>query len=158
MVVAQSDTIQEMNQRYEASQNENRQLSSELQRIREQLEDIQNSPALHASAQTSPQASYAGIARTPPTSQPSNVRTLSSMNTTPTSFTDTLYCTIDTSHMGDDERANVSAGTVRNAIEKEMRAMEEHKEWRCRAVTTDPKKPQRIKIICRSEDEHRLVK
>ena len=80
------------------------------------------------------------------------------MNTTPTSFTDTLYCTIDTSHLGDDERAKVSAGTVRSAIEKEIRATEEHKEWRCRAVTTDPKKPQRIKIICRDEAEHQLVK
>ena len=80
------------------------------------------------------------------------------MNTTPTSYTDTLYCTIDTSHLGGDERANVSAGTVRSTIEKEMRTTEEHKEWRCRAATTDPRMPQRIKVICRDEAEHRLVK
>lgn len=36
--------------------------------------------------------------------------------------------------------------------------MEGHKEWRCKAVTTDPKKPQRIKIVCRDESEHQLVK
>ena len=80
-------------------------MAEELKLVREQLEKIQNSPALE-----------------------------------------------------DDERANVLAGTVRSAIEKEMRAINEHKEWRCRAVTTDPRKPQRIKIICRNEDEHRLVK
>lgn len=164
MAVAQSDTIgsQEglirgLSEQYEASKQENQRMAEELKLVREQLE-IQNSPALNISAQTSPQVSYAGIARTPPTSQPSNVRTLSSMNTTPTSFTDTLYCTIDTSHLGDDERANVAAGTVQNAIEKDMRATEEHKEWRCRAVMTDPRKPQRIKIVCRDEAEHRLVK
>lgn len=36
--------------------------------------------------------SYADVARTPPLSQPSNIRTLSTSNTTPTTFTDTLYC------------------------------------------------------------------
>lgn len=48
---------------------------------------------------------------TPP-SQPSNIRTLTSINTTPTPFTDTLYYTVDTSHLGEEERANVSADTV----------------------------------------------
>ena len=133
-------------------------LTAELQNVTQQLEELRNSAALAGSAQTSPQASYAQIARTPPTSQPSNVRTLTSMNTTPSTFTDTLYCTIDTSRIEDDKRANVTAGTVRAAIEKEMRATGEQKAWRCRAVTMDPRKPQRIKIVCRDETEHRLVK
>ena len=122
IVVAQSGTIQEINQRYETSQNENRRLSEELKHIRDQLEAIQNSPVLNASAQTSPQASYAQVACNPPTSQPSNVRTLTSMNTTPSTFTDTLYCTVDTSHVDNEGRAKVTAGTIRAAIEKEMRA------------------------------------
>ncbi|KAK8029482.1 hypothetical protein PG993_011054 [Apiospora rasikravindrae] len=134
------------------------QLTAELQNVTQQLEELGNSAALAGSAQTSPQASYAQVARTPPTSQPSNVRTLTSMNTTPSTFTDTLYCTIDTSRMEDEKRASVTAGTVRAAIEKEMRATGEQKDWRCRAVTMDPRKPQRIKIVCRDETEHRLVK
>jgi uncharacterized coiled-coil protein SlyX len=158
IVVAQSATIQEMNQRYEASQSENRRLSEELKQIRDQLETIQNSPALNVSAQTNPQASYAQVARTPPTSQPSNVRTLTSMKTTPSTFTDTLYCTIDTSRMDDEGRAKMTAGTIRSAIEEEIRTGGEQKDWRCRAMTMDPRKPQRIKIICRDEAEHRLVK
>ncbi|KAJ5987711.1 hypothetical protein N7481_002921 [Penicillium waksmanii] len=35
--------------------------------------------------------SYANVARTPPLSHPSNIRTLSTSNTTPATFTDTLY-------------------------------------------------------------------
>jgi hypothetical protein len=102
--------------------------------------------------------SYADVARTPPTSQPSNIRTLSSFNTTPTTFTDTLYCTIDTSHVADNGNERMSAGPIRGAVEKEIRAMENHTNWRCRAVTVDPKNTNRIRIACRDEAEHQLVK
>ncbi|CEJ61869.1 Putative Remark: Mars [Penicillium brasilianum] len=57
--------------------------------------------AINPSGPVSGSPSYADVARTPPMSYPSNIRTLSSANTTPTSFTDTLYCTIDTSKMID---------------------------------------------------------
>ncbi|KAH8194111.1 hypothetical protein TruAng_011724 [Truncatella angustata] len=58
-----------------------------------------------------------------------------------------------------EDEANVwNAGTTRAAVEKEIRSIEGHKDWRCRAVTMDPKKPQRIKIVCRDESEHELVK
>ena len=30
--------------------------------------------------------------------------------------------------------------------------------WRCRAVTIDPKNPQRVRIACRDEAEHKMVK
>ncbi|KAI7975203.1 hypothetical protein EIK77_000417 [Talaromyces pinophilus] len=102
--------------------------------------------------------SYADVARTPPTSQPSNIRTLSSFNTTPTTFTDTLYCTIDTSKMADKENDGMSAGSIRATVEKEIRTMENHMNWRCRAVTVDPKNANRIRIACRDEVEHQLVK
>ncbi|KAF4176666.1 hypothetical protein CNMCM8694_005650 [Aspergillus lentulus] len=102
--------------------------------------------------------SYADVARTPPTSQPSNIRTLSSWNTTPTTFTDTLYCTIDTPKMAGNENERPSAGPVRRAVETEIRAMENYTNWRCRAVTVDPKNTNRIRIACRDEAEHQLVK
>jgi hypothetical protein len=70
--------------------------------------------------------SYADVARTPPTSQPSNIRTLSSCNTTPTTLTDTLYCTIDTSNMVDNGDERMSAGLIRAVVEKEIRTMENH--------------------------------
>jgi hypothetical protein len=96
--------------------------------------------------------SYADVARTPPTSQPTNIRTLSSFNMTPTTFTDTLYCTMDTSN-ADNENDRISAGPIRAAVETEIRTMESHMNWRCRAVTVDPKNSNRIRIACRVETE-----
>ncbi|OAF56128.1 hypothetical protein VC83_07550 [Pseudogymnoascus destructans] len=55
------------------------------EKIQTWLSDIQAS---------SPSPSYAEVARTPPNSLLSNVRTLSSMGTMPSKITDTLYCTI----------------------------------------------------------------
>ncbi|OKO89998.1 hypothetical protein PENSUB_13539 [Penicillium subrubescens] len=88
--------------------------------------------------------SYTDIARTPPLSHPSNIRTLSTSNTTPTTFTDTLYCTIDTSRIAENGNERISAGPIRAA--------------RCRAVTVDPKNTNRIRIACRDKAEHQLVK
>jgi len=70
---------------------------------------------------------------------------------------DRLYCTIDISRAGDEEN-RASAGTVRAAIEREIRAAEHHGNWRCRAVTVDQRNQNRVRIACRSEAEHQLVK
>ncbi|KAJ5766661.1 uncharacterized protein N7511_004277 [Penicillium nucicola] len=102
--------------------------------------------------------SYADVARTPPTSSPSNIRTLSTLNTTPTTFTDTLYCTIDTSNMTESEGERVSAGSIRATIEREIQTMDDRTHWRCRAVTVSPRNTNRIRIACRDEAEHQLVK
>jgi hypothetical protein len=102
--------------------------------------------------------SYADVARTPPTSQLSNIRTLSSSNTTPTTFTDTLFCTIDTSNKIDNGNDRMSAGPIRAAVEKEIRKMENHANWRYRAVMVDPKNTNQIRIACQNEAEHHLVK
>ncbi|KAJ5100882.1 hypothetical protein N7456_006934 [Penicillium angulare] len=102
--------------------------------------------------------SFADVARTPPTSYPSNIRTLSALNPTPTTFTETLYCTIDTSKMAESGNEKKSAGSIRATIEKEIRTMDDHTLWRCRAVTVSPRDPNRIRIACRDEAEHQLVK
>ncbi|OKO91128.1 hypothetical protein PENSUB_13117 [Penicillium subrubescens] len=76
---------------------------------------------------------------TPQMSYPSNIRTFSSSNTTPTTFADTFYCTIDTSKMADNENERMSAGSSRTAVDTEIRTMESYMHWRCRAVTVGPK-------------------
>ena len=48
---------------------------------------------------SSPNPSYADVARTPPGSHPSNLRTISDQ-TTPSTLTDTLYCAVDVSNAG----------------------------------------------------------
>jgi hypothetical protein len=92
--------------------------------------------------------SYADVARTPPTSQPSNIWTLSLSNTTPTTHTDTLYCMIDTSQMAVNENERPSAGPIRWVVEAEIRTTENHINWRCRAVMVDLKNTNWIRITC----------
>ena len=95
-----------------------KQVKEEMQQVKEQLHVMADTIA--SSAQTSPQPSYADVARSPPTSQPSNIRTLSSMRTTPSSFTDTLVCTIDMSQVIQEDRGKVQVGEVRQAIEEKV--------------------------------------
>ena len=54
--------------------------------------------------------------------------------------------------------AECQQDTVRAAVEKEMRTVENQANWRCRAVTVDHSTQSRIRIACRNEDEHQLVK
>ena len=105
-----------------------------------------------------PSPSYAEVARTPPTSQPSNVQTLSSFNTTPSNFTNTAYCTIDTSRVERNAASQVSAVSIRSMVEGGVRGEQSNAAWRCRAVTIDPKNPHRVRIACRDEAEHKMVK
>lgn len=52
--------------------------------------------------QSSPNPSYADVARTPPGSHPSNLKTIFNQ-TTPLTFTDTLHCTVDVSNVEEAE-------------------------------------------------------
>jgi hypothetical protein len=107
---------------------------------------------------SSPSPSYAEVARTPPNSSPSNVQTLTSMGTTPSRMTDTLYCTIDTSRVGEEDKNRTQPGPIRKAVEEEIRTIEGQDRWRCAAVTRDGRNTERIKIVCRDEAELQRVK
>lgn len=102
--------------------------------------------------------SYAAVARTPPISQPSNLPSLTSMSRTPSNMTDTIYCTIDTSRVSEEDRNKTQPGLIREAIEKEIRTGAERDNWRCTAVTRDPRNTTRIRVTCRDETELQLVK
>ena len=102
--------------------------------------------------------SYAAIARTPPNSQPSNLPSFSSRSLTPSTMTDTLYCTIDTAGVKEEDKTKAQPGMIREAIEKEMRAGADKENWRCTAVTRDPRNVARIRVTCRDEAELQLVK
>ncbi|RFN41629.1 reverse transcriptase [Fusarium flagelliforme] len=133
------------------------QTAEEMKHMKEQLNMMADN--IFSGAQTSPQPSYADVARTPPTSQPSNVRTLSSMRTTPSSFTDTLFCTIDTSWVSEEDKSKAKVGEVRQAIEEKVRAREGGRQsWRCAAVMKDVRNADRIKVVCRDEAEMQLVR
>jgi hypothetical protein len=132
----------------------------ELERVSQQLQTLQASvsPVQSSQVQSSPRASYADAVRTPPLSQPTNIRSLSSMRTTPSSFTDTLHCTIDTSRVEDHNQVEAQVGSIRRAIETEVKAKEGREAWRCAAVIKDSRNEHRVKIVCRDEAELRRVK
>jgi hypothetical protein len=118
--------------------------------IQTQWSNVQRSSAFNLS--------YADVARTPPSSQASNVQTLTSMGTTPSTMTDTLYCTIDTSRVGEEEKSKVHPGSIRKAIEEEIRTTDGQANWRCAAVIKDSRNAERIRVACRDEAELRRVK
>ncbi|KAI6824489.1 hypothetical protein KC343_g180 [Hortaea werneckii] len=121
--------------------------------VEKQLSSIQPS----SNQASSPNPSYADVARTPPGSHPSNLRTLSNQ-TTPSTFTDTLYCTVDVSNVEEEERGRANASTIRQEVEEGMRKGERGSGWRCVAVTRDPRNSGRIRITCRDEEELARVK
>ncbi|EXK26526.1 hypothetical protein FOMG_16851 [Fusarium oxysporum f. sp. melonis 26406] len=136
---------------------EMKQVKEEVQQVKSQLNVMADS--LSSNVQASQQPSYADVARTPPTSQPSNVRTLSSMRTTPYTFSDTLFCIIDTSRVSKKDRGKAQVGEVRQAIEEKVRTREGGQpNWRCAATVKDVRNVDRTKVVCRDEAEVQLVR
>ncbi|KAM3550091.1 hypothetical protein ARSEF4850_008517, partial [Beauveria asiatica] len=152
--VKQQNLIEDLREQVVEAKQEIRDTRDELKYVREQLEAV---TAAAAASEISPRPSYAEIARTPPTSYPSNIPSFSS-NTTTSGATDLLYCTVDVSRVDEALVEKTSAGAVRTVIETEARLKLERANWRCRAVTKDRKNPNRIRIACRDEVEHDLVK
>jgi hypothetical protein len=155
IVIRQQETINDLRGRIEDNQS---QTNEELKQVHERLDTITKSLALHASTKTSPNPSYADVARTPPNSSPANVVSISSLGTTPSTMTDTLYCIIDTSRVSTEESDKISVGAVRTAMETEIRTRVDRANWRCRAVIRDAKNANRIRIACRDEPEQELIK
>ncbi|OAA62381.1 Zinc finger, CCHC retroviral-type [Akanthomyces lecanii RCEF 1005] len=145
--------IGEMQQELGQAKVELKQACEELAQTRTALEAITKSPVW-----SSPQPSYADMARTPPESHPSNVMTLSTSRTASTSSGDTIYCTIDMQETEDSVNERVTAKTIRTILETEMRAKPHNGAWRCRAVTEDRSNPQRMRVVCRNESEQDMVK
>jgi hypothetical protein len=80
------------------------------------------------------------------------------MDTTPSRMTDTLYYTIDTSRVGEEDKNKAQPGPIRKAIEEEIRTTEGQDKWHCTAVIRDGRNAERIKIACRDEAELQRVK
>ena len=135
-----------------------KQRANELEAFKAEISAMIETQLSNVQVPASASPSYAAIARTPPTSQPSNLPSFSSRSLTPSTLTDTLYCTIDTSRMTEEDKSKVQPGTIRQAIEKEMRTQAERNNWRCTAVTRDPRNTARIRVTCRDEAELQLVK
>jgi uncharacterized coiled-coil protein SlyX len=134
------------------------QLSEELRQARDQIDALVRNATPPYTTQTSPRASYTEVARTLPASQPSGLRTISLPNTTPTTFTDTLFCTVDTSRVEESEKGKVQVADIRKAIEAEIQTHENQGTWRYAAVVKEARNLERIRVICRDKSEVALVK
>uniref|UniRef100_A0A093UV14 Nucleic-acid-binding protein from mobile element jockey n=1 Tax=Talaromyces marneffei PM1 TaxID=1077442 RepID=A0A093UV14_TALMA len=103
--------------------------------LREQLDTIANAPV---------KETYAAALG----SQPGHQQDAPLGPSVPSTFANILFCTIDTSRVGEDDKvkAQIANGN------------EEIRNWRCAAVVKDAKNADRIKVVCRHEDEIQLVK
>ncbi|OAQ62576.1 endonuclease/exonuclease/phosphatase [Purpureocillium lilacinum] len=125
------------------------QMGLELKRLSDKLEVITARPTI------TPPRFFAEVARSPHPSQPATV--MHSKAATG-SLAGSLYCTIDTSRVEEANRDHVQVGAVRQAIEGEMRAKDGRGTWQCAAVVRDARAAERIKVICRNENELTQVK
>jgi hypothetical protein len=75
--------------------------------------------------------SYVAAARTPPASYPSNLTSGTSRSLSPSTATDTLFCTINLTRVNEEDTGRKDPGKIRDAIEKEVRMKEGQGTWRC---------------------------
>jgi hypothetical protein len=153
-IIQQSNIIENVRAELVEIKAEQRTLKSQNLELQEEVRSLRTQIDSHSVSAPS----YADVARTAPNSAPTNVHSISTMGTTPSTITDTLYCTVDTSRVMSEDAEKVSVGAIRANVEKDMRNTSEQANWRCRAVTKDQKNPHRIRIACRDEAEHKEVK
>jgi len=170
MVTTLIKSLEEQKQEYARQMEEQKQMyikqrenmteifNQQILALKEEVAAMIQTQLSNVQVPTSASPSYAAVARTPPVSQPSNLASLSSANTTPSTFTDTLYCTVDTSTVEEGDRDKAQIKEIRQAIEKEIRILENQSKWRCTAVIKDPRNPARIRVTCRNEEERQQVK
>lgn len=142
MIRAQSSTIQALQSQVEAIESQS---IEECKQLREQLDTIANTPA---------EATYAAVIDR----QSGHQRDTPLVPLAPPTPANTLFCTIDTSRVGEEDKAKVQITNIRQQIEKELRGNEGTRNWRCAAMIKDPKNADRVKVICRHEDEIQQVK
>jgi hypothetical protein len=103
----------------------------------------------------STQASYADVVRIPSGNRPRNVP--NAVKSSPT-LTESLFCTVDTSKVQAEEGTLFHPGEIRTIVEREVRNELDTPAWRCRAVTVGSKTANHIRVVCRNEDEHQMIK
>ncbi|XP_044718812.1 reverse transcriptase [Hirsutella rhossiliensis] len=152
---AQNEIISKQQQMIQEMDQQGKEMRDELRHIRAQLETLAT-PA--SSLQSSPQMSYASAAGSSPTIQTRNRGTVPAAKSARTAVSDSLYCTVDTSRVEEANRCQTQIGNIRKAIESDMRKSQRQETWKCAAVVTDARNPDRIKILCRDQTELKQVK
>lgn len=129
----------------------------ELEKLKTEIAAMVHTQLANIQVPISPSASYAAVARTPPASRPSNLQSFTG-STPASAISDTLYCTIDTSKVAEENKGMAQPGALRKALETEMRTQIEQEKWNCVAITKDPRNVARVRVTCRDEQELSKVK
>ncbi|KJZ69625.1 hypothetical protein HIM_10988 [Hirsutella minnesotensis 3608] len=113
-----------------------RDLQREVAALKEQLDQL--TQKLNASGEVTlssgARATFADIARTLPASPPTSLSSVVVPRKQQTA-SDRLQCTIDTSRVSESNKNKAQIGSIRQAIETEMRAMNGQETWRSSAET-----------------------
>jgi hypothetical protein len=149
----QKRQFEEQKQQMEGFQ---RQMRNEMAALAAEVTAVVQMQHLSLPGGSSP--SYAAAARTPPASYPSNLTSGTSRSLSPSTATDTLFCTIDLTRVNEEDAGRKDPGKIRDAIEKEVRMKEGQGTWRCLATTRDPRNRDRVRITGRTEEELEMVK
>jgi hypothetical protein len=112
----------------------------ECKQLREQLDTVASTPAM---------ATYAAVVNR----QPSHQQDTQLVPLARPTLANTLFCTIDTSWVGEEDKGKTQIANIRQQIEKEMRGNEDIQNWRCAVIVKDPKNTDWVKVICRHEEE-----
>ncbi|KJZ68131.1 hypothetical protein HIM_12479 [Hirsutella minnesotensis 3608] len=144
---------------HEEMKQEQQDLQREVVGVKEQLVQLMQKPnvAGEATVPRGPRTTFADITRSLPASPPTSVRSVSGP-TKQHAAGDSLHCTIDTSHVSESNMNKAQIGSIRQAIEAEMRAKNGKETWRCAAVVRESRNGDRVKVVCRDEAELQLVK
>ena len=163
IIRTQQDTIRELKEATQAQQNSIRDLTQRFEDTKQQMgHDLKRAhellEAIAGSTPGTPPRSFADVTRSSPKPQPSKVRMPPSGNTTASSLASEFYCTIDTSRVEENNRDRAQVGAIRQAIENEIKAKDGQATWKCAAVMKEARNTERVKIICRDENELKQVK
>ncbi|EED14511.1 conserved hypothetical protein [Talaromyces stipitatus ATCC 10500] len=142
MIREQSSTSQALQTQVEAIQSQS---MEECKQLWERLNTIASTPA---------KANYAAVVDR----QSGHQQDTPLVPLAPPTLANTLFCTIDTSRVEEGDEAKAQIASIRQQIEKKMQGSEETKNWRCAAMIKDPKNADRVKVVCRHEDEIQRVK
>uniref|UniRef100_A0A093V5P3 Uncharacterized protein n=1 Tax=Talaromyces marneffei PM1 TaxID=1077442 RepID=A0A093V5P3_TALMA len=150
-------TYQEVKGLKEALIKQEMMIKEQSEMIREQsntIQALQTQEQLDTVASTPAMTTYAAVVDR----QPSHQQDTQLVPLARPTLVNTLFCTIDTSRVGEQDKAKTQIANIRQQIEKEMRGNKETENWRCAAMIKDPKTADRIKVVCRHEDEMQQIK
>jgi chromosome segregation ATPase len=142
-------TIDQQNKSIKEAQTELKELKEDQQQVKEQNNELKDEvcmlqaqvstlstslPSTQSWASIAADRSGQGSTQRTPNDTAARANNLARYLPTLTATTDTLYRTIDTSRVAEEDSDKTSPGIIRAVVEREIRATNGQSNWRCRAA------------------------